>query len=234
MQMFDNTSWQAGWVLPVLVLAACNTSTPAATPAASGPVAYAAPKTAADSNAQVLEGRQVVITRDCSGCHGGSDPAAKGWLAGVTDSSQIFYIGPCSIPNPEAKPCFVTRPRNLTPDNATGLGRFSERQIFNALRFGLRPEDTPDVEVTSMTPGQGNFPATPHYLAPPMPWNAWRHMTDGELWAIAAYLKRGLAPVVNKVAESDGPPDFWAGAYVDSLIGKYPSPAFPTANEHKP
>lgn len=197
-------------------------------------MAYAAPKTVADSNAQVLEGRQSVITHDCAGCHGGIDPAAKGWLAGVTDSAQIFYIGPCTVANPKAKPCFVTRPRNLTPDDATGLGRFTERQIFNALRFGLRPEDTPDVEITSTTPGQGNFPATPHYLAPPMPWPAWRQMTDQELWAIAAYLKRGLLPVSNKVAESEGPPDFWAGAFADSSIGKYPSPAFPTANEHKP
>jgi mono/diheme cytochrome c family protein len=235
MQMLGKMSWQAGWMLPALVLTACNSGAPApAAPAASGPVAYAAPKTAADSSAQVLAGRQVVITHDCSGCHGGSDPAAKGWLAGVMSPQQEFYIGPCSVPNPKAKPCFITRPRNLTPDNATGLGRFTERQIFNALRYGLRPEDTPDVEITSTAPGQGNFPATPHYLAPPMPWNAWRHMTDQELWAIAAYLKRGLAPVVNKVAESEGPPDFWAGAYADSSIGKYPSPAFPTANEHKP
>ena len=56
---------------------------------------------------------------------------------------------------------FHTRPRNLTPDNVTGLGRFTERQIFNALRYGLRPDDTPDVEITSTTPGQGNFPDTP-------------------------------------------------------------------------
>ena len=50
----------------------------------------------------------------------------------------------------------------------------------------------------------------PHYVAPPMPWTAWRHMSDADLRAIAAYLKRGLKPVVNKVAESEGPPDFWA------------------------
>jgi hypothetical protein len=53
------------------------------------------------------------------------------------------------------------------------------------------------------------------------------------LWAIAAYLKRGLLPVSNKVAESEGPPDFWASAYADSLIGPYPAVAFPTVNEHQ-
>ena len=84
---------------------------------------------------------------------------------------------------------------NTLPDATTGLGRFTERQIFNALRYGLRPGETPDVDITSTTPGQGNYPATPKYLAPPMPWPAWRHMSDNELKAIAAYLKRGLKPV---------------------------------------
>src|SRR5207253_11101372 len=61
--------------------------------------------------------------------------------------------------------------------------------------LGLRPEETPDVEITSTVPGQGNFPLHPHYLAIPMPWPSWRHMPDQDLWAIAAYLKNGLKPV---------------------------------------
>ena len=83
-------------------------------------------------------------------------------------------------------------------------------------------------------PGQGNFPRLPHYVAPPMPWTAWRHMPDADLRAIAAYLKRGLKPVVNKVAESEGPPDFWAGFMTPENIGVYPAPAFPAANEQPP
>ena len=124
-----------------------------------------------------------------------------------------------------------TRPRNLTPDNTTGMGRFSERQIFNSLRYGLRPGETPDVDITSTTPGQGNFPARPKYLAPPMPWHSWRHLSDDELRAIAAYLKRGVKPVSNRVADSEGPPDFWASAYTVDKIGPHPAPAFPTAQE---
>jgi len=182
----------------------------------------------------VLRGRVSVIRADCGGCHGGfGNPAAPGWLAGVTSPDMEFKIGPCYV-TPGAQPCFTTRPRNLTPDNATGLGRFTERQIFNALRFGLRPEDTPDVRITAMTPGQGNFPEHPRYLAPPMPWTSWRYMTDQELWDIAAYLKRGLKPVSNKVLDSEGPPDFWAGAYADPKFGTYPLAPFPTANEQKP
>jgi hypothetical protein len=116
----------------------------------------------------------------------------------------------------------------------TGMGRFSERQIFNAIRFGLRPGETPDVAITSTTPGQGNFPANPKYLAPPMPWPAFRHMTDQELWDIAAYLKRGVKPVKHRVADSEGPPDFWASGYTPDKIGPYPTPAFPSANEVGP
>ncbi len=183
--------------------------------------------------AQVLLGRSLVLNHDCSGCHGGADPGADGWLAGMKTPDQEFLIGPCAFKT-GATPCFHTRPRNLTPDNATGLGRFTERQIFNALRYGLRPEDTPDATITSMTPGQGNFPENPHYLAPPMPWPGWRHMSDTELRAVAAYLKHGVKPVVNKVADSEGPPDFWASAYTVEKIGRYPSPAFPTANEREP
>jgi mono/diheme cytochrome c family protein len=198
-----------------------------------------APKPVAPDAAQqdaVLRGRQLVIHHACGECHGGGDdPGAKGWLAGATGPAMEFQIGPppCGL-EPNAKGCFTTRPRNLTPDNDTGMGRFTERQLFNALRYGLRPENTPDVEITSTTPGQGNFPRVPHYLAPPMPWPGWRHMSDSDLRAIAAYLKRGLKPVTNKVADSEGPPDFWASAMTPETIGTYPAPAFPTANERMP
>jgi len=180
----------------------------------------------------VLRGRFLVISHACGDCHGGANnPAATGWLVGMTTPQQEFKIGPCAAAPQDV--CFKTRPRNLTPDNLTGLGRFSERQIFNALRYGLRPGETPDVEITSGTPGQGNFPAHPKYLAPPMPWPSWRHMPDADLWAIAAYLKRGLKPVKNKVEDSEGPPDFWASEYTDAKIGTYPAPAFPTAMENR-
>lgn len=187
--------------------------------------------TAADT---IAHGRYIVLTHACAECHGGgSDPSADGWLEGVKTPQQVFLIGPCAL-TPGAKPCFHTNPRNLTPDNETGLGRFTERQIFNALRYGLRPEDTPDVTITSMTPGVGNYPEHPHYLAPPMPWPSWRYMEDQDLWAVAAYLKRALRPVHNKVPESEGPPDFWASTYTADKIGTYPAPAFPTKNEQAP
>ena len=171
---------------------------------------------------QIALGRHLVISHACGECHGGGDnPAAPGWLDGMRDTIlQQFRIGP-----------FVTRAKNLTPDVATGTGSFTERQIFNALRYGLRPEETPDVEITSTVPGQGNFPLHPHYLAEPMPWMSWRNMSNEDLYAIAAYLKRGVKPVRHQVQDSDGPPDFWAGEYTVQKIGPYPAASYPTANE---
>lgn len=203
---------------------------------AAAPAPAATERAFAFADSQVLRGRYLVVTHACGGCHGGDDdPGRPGWLAGLEVPEQQFLIGPCYL-EPGAEPCWHTYPRNLTPDNETGLGRFTERQIFNALRFGLRPEDTPDVDITSTTPGEGNFPLHPHYLAVPMPWMAWRHMRDADLWAIAAYLKRGLKPVHNLVKESEGPPDFWAGFYHQKepglgVPGPYPVRPFPAANE---
>lgn len=174
---------------------------------------------------QILHGRALVVSHACGDCHGGgSNPAAFGWLDGARSKVldvQEFRIGP-----------FTTRAKNLTPDNTTGTGRFTERQLFNALRYGLRPEETPDVEITSIVPGQGNFPAHPHYLAVPMPWPSWRHMPDQDLWAIAAYLK-SLKPVNHKVEDSEGPPDFWASEYTVEKIGPYPALPYPTAYEKR-
>ena len=177
--------------------------------------------------AKVLRGRLVVAQSDCGACHGGTTrPDGEGWMAGSREGMgplAVFQMGP-----------FKTYPRNLTPDNTTGMGRFTERQIFNALRYGLRPGETPDVDITSRVPGQGNHPASPKYLAPPMPWPAWRHMPDEDLWAMAAYLKHGVRPVRNRVMDSEGPPDFWASAYTDDAVGSYPAPPFPTAREQPP
>jgi mono/diheme cytochrome c family protein len=177
---------------------------------------------------QVLRGRQLVIENNCGGCHNRGTPGAQHnpdhprWLSGLAPGAAGFpVLGK-----------FTTNPRNLTPDDLTGLGRISPRQIFNALRYGLKPGDTPDVVITSNVPGQGNFPAVPKYLAPPMAWPAFRHMPDEDLWAIAAYLKHGVKAVSNKVPDSEGPPDFWASEYtLGNLLGPYPLLAYPMGNE---
>ena len=172
---------------------------------------------------QVGRGRYLVTSVGCTDCHnrGKSDPTDPKWLVGYIAGTpgQPFDIGG-----------FKTYPANLTPD-ATGLGSFTDRQVFNALRFGLDPSNTPDVIITSTTPGQGNFPATPHYLAPPMPWPAFRHLTDTDLWAMVAYLKHGLIANANVVPASEGPPDFWASHYTSAIVGPDFLDRYPTSQE---
>jgi hypothetical protein len=173
---------------------------------------------------QVLHGRYIVTSSGCTSCHshGIDDPNDPNWLSGYLtgSTSGSFQIGP-----------FMTYAKNLTPDVNTGIGMFTDRQIFNALRYGLAPDETPDAVITSTIPGQGNFPAMPHYLAPPMPWPEIRNMSDEDLWAIVAYLKHGIKAVNNAVPDSQGPPDFWASSYTPDKTGPFPLPAYPAGNE---
>lgn len=210
------------WMVPLVVVAGYLW------PRHTGQAGEAAAQGARVDRDRLLRGRTLVLEHGCGDCHGGGDnPAAPGFLDGMRDTLLQQFVLPPMLGG------FRTRARNLTPDNETGLGRFSERQIFNALRFGLRPGETPDVEISSRTPGQGNFPQNPKYLAPPMPWTAFRHMPDQDIWDIVYYLKNGLKPSSNRVPDSEGPPDFWAGLY-SQFAGPFPPPPFPTANERAP
>ena len=214
-----------------LMLAAASCAAPPAEEEAAeeATVEMTAPTTPGPENASIERGRYLVLSHGCGDCHsGGGNPAAPEWLIGAVMPIQEFPVAP----DPTDPRVFLTRPRNITPHVETGIGRFTDRQIFNSLRFGLRPGETPDVEITSSVPGQGNFPANPHYLAPPMPWPVFRHMPDQDLWDIAAYLLRGVRPVEHLVADSEGPPDFWAAFYATNpWVGTYPVAPFPTAQE---
>jgi hypothetical protein len=59
-------------------------------------------------------------------------------------------------------------------------------------------------------------------------------MPDEDLWAVAAYLKRAVKPVGNRIPDSEGPPDFWASEYTVEKYGSYPLAPFPTSNEVAP
>lgn len=209
-------------MVPVLLVTACERE-------AEGNDDDDGLKTAADT---IALGRRVVLSSGCGDCHGGAqNPSAPNYLVGWREGTDdTLFVGAFRIPTPAG--VFQTRPRNLTPDDETGLGRFTERQIFNALRYGLRPGETPDADITGTTPGQGNYPESPKYLAPPMPWPAFRFKSDLELKAMVAYLKRGVKPQTNKVVPSEGPPDFWAGLYtMFGAIGPTTIPPFPSERE---
>lgn len=75
----------------------------------------------------------------------------------------------------------IARASNLTPDNETGLGTWSEGEIVRALRNGVRKDG--------------------RLLAPVMPYGWFQQMSDEDAFAVARYLK-SLAPVRNAVRQN--------------------------------
>jgi mono/diheme cytochrome c family protein len=70
--------------------------------------------------------------------------------------------------------------RNLTPDKSTGIGRYSDEQVFRMMRHGIRPN------------GLASMPVL-------MPF--WK-MADDDLVAIVSYL-RSLTPIENAIPENE-------------------------------
>jgi hypothetical protein len=81
-----------------------------------------------------------------------------------------------------AGPWGVSYAINLTPDEATGLGTWTEQVFVNALKTGRHM-------------GIGRP------IMPPMPWQAYSRLTDEDLRAMYAYL-RTVPAKVNKVPEA--------------------------------
>jgi mono/diheme cytochrome c family protein len=136
----------------------------------------------ADARAEspVARGKYLVGIMDCTGCHStgaltGKPEAAK-FLAGSDVGFQIPGLG-------------IFYPPNLTPDEQTGLGSWSEQDIATALRTGVRPDG--------------------RELAPAMPWRSYASLSDADVQAVAAYLKT-LPPVSHAVppltGDSEKPP----------------------------
>src|ERR1041384_4506551 len=73
---------------------------------------------------------------------------------------------------------------NLTPDEETGLGKWTKEQIATAITTGKRPDG--------------------RMLAPAMPVDSFKHLTHDDALAIAAYLKT-LPAIKNKVPGPFGP-----------------------------
>jgi mono/diheme cytochrome c family protein len=119
--------------------------------------------------AEIERGRYLVQIAGCSDCH------TPGHFLGKPD--QARFLGGSDV-GFEIPGVGVVYGPNLTPDDATGLGNWSEDQIVAAIRTGATPE------------GRG--------LVPVMPWPNLSTLTDGDAYAIAAYLQ-SLDPVANDV-----------------------------------
>ena len=129
----------------------------------------------AASREQVERGKYLVNLALCTDCH------TPGYFFGKPDMARFLGGSEVGFHIPDLG---VFHGPNLTPDNETGLGRWSTEQIVTAFTTGTRPDG--------------------RILASIMPWHAFSQLTRQDAQAIAAFLK-SLPPVSNKVPGPFGP-----------------------------
>lgn len=126
---------------------------------------------AASAESRVERGRYLVQSIvACGNCHTPQGP--QGPIAGKTLAGGLVV---------EDGPPYTAISANITPDRATGIGRWTDAQIAKAIREGRRPDGS--------------------LIGPPMPIDLYRDISDADVAAIVAYL-RTVKPVRNKVAKS--------------------------------
>ena len=136
------------------------------------PKSYA-PKPVPDKNNDIEYGRYLATIASCAHCH---TPAEKG-----TPIPGMEYAGGFTFLFPGG----VVRSLNITPDEETGIGRWT-RDDFIA-RFKAFADSSSQ-----------NVPVEKNEFNTPMPWLMYAEMTEEDLGAIYAYLKT-LKPVRNQV-----------------------------------
>ena len=123
----------------------------------------------------VERGKYLVTIAGCNDCH------TPGYFLGKPDFAHALSgsdVG-ATIPGVGA---FVGR--NLTPDEETGLGKWTDDEIITAMTRGVRPDG--------------------RKLAPVMPWRALAALSSDDAKAIVAYL-RSLPAVHHAVPGPFGP-----------------------------
>ncbi len=190
------------WTLTLVSLAVCAACKPAAAPPPPPP------DPAVVKAAQVERGKYLVTMGACHDCH---SPKAMTDKGPVLDEKRLLSGHPADVPTAPvpagvlsetgwvamgnahltawAGPWGVSYSRNLTPDQATGLGSWTEEMFLNTIRRGKHQ-------------GEGRD------LLPPMPWQMYAQGTDEDLKAIFAYLQ-SVPAIENAVPEPippAGPP----------------------------
>lgn len=125
-----------------------------------------APLTDADA-AAVARGHYVALAGDCVACH-------------TAPESKQAYSGGYAISTPFGG-IFAS---NITPDAETGIGAWTERDFFRAVRHGKGKE------------GENLYPA--------MPYNAYVKVSDQDMHDLWMYM-RSVKPVHNAVPETNLP-----------------------------
>lgn len=159
--------------------------------AVSARVDRASAADAAKPDAQLAKGQYLVTIMGCNDCH------TPGTFYGAPDmtrflsGSELGWVGPWG----------VVYAANLTPDDETGLGKWTPAQIAKTIRSGNRPDG--------------------RQLAPAMPWLNYSALTESDALAIATYLK-SLKPVKHAVPKPVEP----GGKAEGPLLAFPPPPAW--------
>lgn len=147
----------------------------------------------------VERGRYLVTAVGCADCHTplrlgakGPEPDPARHLSGHPE--QLGALASPRLPDPPwgwagtltstafAGPWGISYATNLTPDDETGIGAWTEATFIQAIRSGRHLG--------------GGRP-----ILPPMPWPAYASLDDDDLKAIFAYLK-SIPPITNRVPDA--------------------------------
>ena len=176
----------------------------AATIALASPLAQAEEPVQDAAAANLPRGKYLVTIMGCNDCH---TPWTMGPEGPHPDMTRMLSGHPASLempPRPElpagpwavvtsatftawSGPWGVSYTANLTPDEETGLGRWTVQNFKDTIRTGRRM-------------GRGRP------ILPPMPIPMHQHLTDEDLEAIFAYLQ-SIPAVSNRVPEPLPPPE---------------------------
>ena len=166
--------------------------------AARAAVAEPAETTEPLTDAATIErGRYIVMTAACHDCHtpwNEAGPDLTRMLQGHPETERISsapaleapWIGGFTATNTAwSGPWGVSFTANLTPDDETGLGKWTVRMFIDTIRNGRHK-------------GRGRL------LLPPMPIPVYQNFTDEDLTAIFAYLQT-IPAIRNRVPEPIAP-----------------------------
>ena len=163
----------------------------------------------AASNAGTVErGRYLVSIMGCNDCHTplkvgpkGPEPDLARFLSGhpeqmgslpATTAQGPWLWSGAATNTAFSGPWGVSYAANITPDQNTGLGIWTEDMFVKAIRTGRHM-------------------GTSREILPPMPWPAFRNASDDDLKAIYTYL-RTIKSVVNHVPDPQPPASIVAEA----------------------
>lgn len=152
---------------------------------------------AAETSPQIKRGAYIVMTGGCTDCHtpwkmgaSGPEPDMTRMLSGHPEDlvmppppllNDAWNNAGSASNTAFAGPWGISYSVNLTPDPATGIGKWREKEFVQAIKTGKhlgiwRP------------------------IMPPMPWEVYRHIVDADLKAAFAYL-RSIPPIRNRVPD---------------------------------